>query len=557
MPTSPALDKDTILELSARCLRSPVEYGRVFFPDWFPTKMPWVHRGILAILRGRTDFLLDFGSEVWRDELAEWTLADLEKILTNFVEEETLEDGSILLRPIFALIELDGEPRVIMNLKENVAVMMPRGFSKTTLLNLSNLHDICYKNEDFFLYASETGPHAERQLGTVKFELEDNDPLRLVFGDLVSGRQSPLKWTDNFIETQNEVMVGAVGTGGQIRGYSKRAKRPGKVVYDDLQNTDSYRSETQRNVDKNWFFQTALPIVRKGGRSIILGTLLGSEAIMAHAMKHPDFTSIRFGAIDRQGEPLWSYMMSLAEIEHKKQAMASVGELSGFYLEYMSEARTDESRMFPSNKLIYINKPFESIVGLALAEDPAISDSANAAFCAFAVVGIEKTGHKHVIDYFGQKGMDPAAQVDKFFELHSRHMILVPPEFRKYGVEAIGYQRALIHLLQGEMYRRSAELGMNAYFEITPIIHGKVGKLPRVQGILKPLIWSGYLTFESRWPALETQFLEWPTGLLDGPDVVAMAITLLDPFASLNLPSDAPDLTADYYEPITLIGGCP
>src|SRR5690606_1179957 len=78
----------------------------------------------------------------------------------------------------------------------------------------------------------------------------------------------------------------------------------------------------------------------------------------------------------------------------------------------------------------------------------------------------------------------------------------------------------------------------DAYFEVLPILHGKTGKIARVQGILKPLWHSGYLSFQTSWPDLEVQFAEWPNGKRDGPDVIAMAISLLDPFASLNIGVD-------------------
>lgn len=549
------LSKEELEALAARTWHSPVEFCRIYLPDWFPTKMPWVHRGILALRFQRCDFLLDFGIENWRDGEASWTPADLQKILTNFIDENSGE-------PLFELkLNEQGQPQLEMKVRQNVAVIMPRGFSKTTIMNAANLMETVYHSMDFFLYVSEAGGHAARQLGTIKAELEgpaedpNNPQLRLVFGEHAPERNSPLKWTEDYIETLKGVMVGATGRGGQVRGFGKRAKRPGIIVCDDLEDSESVLSDPQRKKDSTWFFSTLMPTVRKGGRVFIIGTLLHNDAILNKCIRSPEFTAVRFGAIDRQGDPLWDYMMNLEQIEAKKRASAEIGELQGFFMEFMSEYRDDESRMFPDNKAIYISKPYSSFVGMALVMDPAISEKITADFCAYAVVGIEAGGVKHVIDYYGQRAMDPAAQVEKFFELHERHLCRIPPEYRKHGVEAIAYQKALVHLIKGEQFKRSKQLGMNAYFEIIPIVHGKTGKMARVQGVLKPLYHSGYLTFQTRWADLALQFSEWPLGKKDGPDAVAMAVTLLDPFASLNLGDDAPGIV-DTSQPLeALVGG--
>ena len=558
MKDAPELSAE-LQAIATKCWQSPPEFGRIILPHWFPTKMPWVHRGILALLTGKTDFLLQFGPEAWRDEPAAfWGPRDLQKILTNFVEElgEDPVTNKPITRPIFTLAEVDGHPVLSMDVRTNITIIMPRGFSKTTIVNLANLIDLVYVNQDFFLYASEASGHAERQLGTLKKELEENELLRLIFGDLVAPRQSPNKWTDNYIEPTNKVMVGALGKGGQIRGFSKGAKRPGKITYDDLEDVDSVKSDTQRPADIKWFFQTALPTVRKGGKSVVIGTLLHTDAILNKTMKDPRFTVVRFGAIDRQGEALWPWMLTLEGLKELEEAFALVGEIQGFYLEYMSEYRSDSARMFPLAKLVYVKKGIEVFTSLAQAMDPAISDSPKADFCAFAIVGIEAGGHNHVLDYYGQVGMDPTDQVDKYFELHFRWMAQVAIENTRHGVEAIAYQRSLIHLIQVEQFRRSRKgHGNRAFFEIIPILHGKTGKIPRIKGMLKPRIAAGYFSFNERWPELEHQFINFPDAKLDGPDVCAMAVSLLDPFSVLNLGDDVGDLAKDTAPPLEQVLG--
>ncbi|KKL46798.1 hypothetical protein LCGC14_2341930, partial [marine sediment metagenome] len=56
-----ALTKEEILALMEKASLDPVFFCRTFLAHWFPKPVPWVHRGILAILLRRVDFLLDYG----------------------------------------------------------------------------------------------------------------------------------------------------------------------------------------------------------------------------------------------------------------------------------------------------------------------------------------------------------------------------------------------------------------------------------------------------------------------------------------------------------------
>jgi hypothetical protein len=565
--SEPLVTTEELEKLAARCYRSPVEFARVYVPDWFPTKMPWVHRGILALMKGRGEFLLDFGPEQWRDELAAWTPADLQKVLTNFLEEGTN-------KPLFRLVLDDGEPRIEIDAKRSVCIIMPRGSSKTTLVNLDNLHDIVYQEEDFFLYVSESGPHAKKQLATIADELEDNDGvpnnelIYATFGAFKPPRQSRLKWTEDYIETKKKkkVMVGAVGRGGQIRGFGKNAKRPGKIMFDDLEDEESVQSDTQRKKDAHWFFNAARPAKRKHtGRDIITGTLLHTDAILNKCVVHPEFTAVRFGAIDRQGDALWSWWMDLDAIEASRQAAASVGELNGWYLEYMSEYKDDQARMFPESKLIYVSKGIERFVAISEVLDPAIAEKQESDLAAFAVVGIEPGGQKHVLDYYGKIGLDPYDMIEKYFELHFKWLAHLPPENQKHGIEAIAFQRALIPMVRMKQVEMSRTHGHKAYFEVLPIFHGKIGKVPRIKGIMKPLVWSGQVTFERQFesesgaPSLHTQFTDFPNGKIkDGPDVCAMAIAQLDPYVTLGLGEEGmAEMEQDSLPPLQMVGGAP
>ena len=129
--------------------------------------------------------------------------------------------------------------------------------------------------------------------------------------------------------------------------------------------------------------------------------------------------------------------------------------------------------------------------------------------------------------------MNPTDQIDKFFELAVKY------DCTHHGVEAIAYQRALVHLLQEQMFIKGKEFGAKAYFEIHEIRHGRIDKAERVLGVLQKRYHAGYITHQRVFPELEGELLDWNADdPKDYSDAVAMAIGLLDPFASLNADED-------------------
>ena len=592
------LTKEDSLRLANAGWRSPVEFCRIFLPGWFPTKMPWFHRGMAALRVGRADFLLDFGPEVWahdtvKNTVSEWTVDDLIKIVTNFVIEvkpAVVKDGVTIepavLEPMFDL-GFDDEGRItsctIRDPKKRNAFMVPRGFSKTTLINALNLRDVQYGTEEFILYTSETVGHAAKQVATIRRQLEENALLIAVFGDRKPGRQDSETWTDAFLEClgpedepDRRVIIAALGSGGQVRGISKNAQRPTRIVVDDFQAKESMSSPTQIEKDIDWFIGTLLP----AGEEFealelemavdVIGTLLGPQAILAQLMTDSSWNRVRFGAIDRQGDMLWGAKLSMAGLQAKRAEFERMGKLDAFDYEYMSQLPITDGVQFPLDKIIYVNRPSEWFVAKSVVCDPAISANPKADYCTLAAVGMGKFGDIHVIDFHAEVGMEFDAQAEKFFELHFAHCLDLPFDQVRHGVEAVAYQRALISLITSKQHEKSKTWGQRAYFEVIPILHGRhePSKIMRVQGFLSPRVRTGHFSMERPYQTLLGQLRDWgkKEAKKDGPDAIAMAIRLLDPFAgglaANENPEGEPDMdnlsaTGPKLAKLSRVGGAP
>lgn len=557
----PDLTPQEISEIASRGYADPGFFCRTFLSEWFYLPMPWVHRGLLALLTRKTDWLLNFGPETWAGGEGEWDEAQLDKILRHFIWRPEPDDPKSTAYPLFEA-DRDTSGRITaihLSVSARILVIMPRGMSKTTIVNAANLYDICYHETDFLVYLSETATHSEMQLENVKRQFETNSLVLTVFGVKKPDRGDG-KWTEGFIETTDGCAVTARGRGGQVRGLLHNGKRPTKIVFDDVEDKESVKTHDQRDKCLNWLkadVEPALPQIGLSAGSIIgTGTILSSEALLVTLMKDPEWITVIFGAVDPDGDMLWEHYMTRQEYERKKQSFIRVGKLAEFNREYASSLKAEGvDAKFPQESIRYEVLERADFPAVALVCDPAIGQKKDSDYIAFGVVGMSDKGRLHVFECELKQGLTPRQQVDRYFELTARW------QPTKFGVEAVAYQKALVHLIREEQFRKSKEIGSIAYFNVIPILHGNTAKIPRVNGVLSPRYTAGYVTHQRRFALLEQQLLEWPNGKKDGPDVVAMCVTLLDPHAAFALPLDdeatgMDQLAKDQYPPIEeVLGG--
>jgi hypothetical protein len=541
------LSDDEIQHLWEKGYNNPRFFLESYLRDWFPKQIPWVHLGIIAILTRKADFLLDW---TYDDEgNCTYGPADLDKIVRHFCwkDPDTGEEHRV-----FHPSEDGQSLRVTIN--RNTLIMMPRGFSKTTIAMGCELWAIVYKETDFDLIVSATAKHSTNFLSSIAHQLQNNKLLQKVYGEFKPPQRSGYVWSEaeGHVQTLNGIDIMAKGAGSQIRGTNVNAKRPKRIIVDDLESKETVNTDEQRQKLKSWYYSDlryALPRTQKDAYMIVLATLLHPEAIVKVLMTDNRYNVIVFGAIDPDGDALWPEAMTLDEINAERAQMANLGLLGEFYRELMNEIRSnDQIKFLPEHIREEFHNPREAIK-LAIAMDPAISEDRRADFASIAVVGMLPGGRIHLFDIWLKRGASPREKIDKFFEMKMAWGLGSDAE---HGIESIAYQSSLVHLAQEEMFRKSKQFGVPLYFEMKKITHGSQRKIERVEGILHARYIAGYITHQRVFPEYNSQLLDWPNGKKDGPDCVSMAVKLLDPVAWVagTDESSSSDPTADVYEPL-------
>ena len=155
------------------------------------------------------------GEEKWPGGKGVWDEKQLEKIIKHFVWRSDPEDLTGPLVPLFSADRTASGRigRLSLSISDRMLVIMPRGVSKTTLLNAHNIREILHHEISFLVYLSETVTHAEQQLENIKRALETNPLIQAVYGAKRPERSSVERWTQSLIETTDGVVIAAKGRG--------------------------------------------------------------------------------------------------------------------------------------------------------------------------------------------------------------------------------------------------------------------------------------------------------------------------------------------------------
>lgn len=529
-----AATKELLRESVLESASDPAYFCRFFLRHWFPSEMPWFHLGMLALITRKVSFL---------DKYPEHH----EMLLEYFKYVDPTDPRAEHLLPVFSL---DGQGRMCMQLAPNNNFIIPRGFSKTTICNAANLYNVVTDPLFFGAYVSNTTSHAQTQLGNIRHELENNANLRAAYGDIVPDRSDSEKWTAGELQTTTGAILIARGRGSQIRGVNFRARRPNVILCDDVEDEESVSTDEQREKTRKWFYGGVAPAGNEmdganeetGQESlqiINLGTLLDSDALAMTLAKDIEFNTIRFGAQLRSGVMLWPYKMREETYARKRSRYQRLGRLDEFSREYDSSIRVSEDALFTHhNVTLYEPVLRANLLDVAIAMDPAISKREKADEAAISVTGRGPNGKLYVLECWGKRGATPRELIDKFFALH----ILWSPD--KHGIEANGYQAALVFLMREEMARR------RLFFNIEAITQNE-DKDQRIKGILQARYANGYVRHRKPFPELEIQLEDFPNGKKDRADATAMAFKLMGETAFVAAAGD--DLASmfdDEYPPL-------
>lgn len=361
---------------------------------------------------------------------------------------------------------------------ERLVVAAPRGFAKSTIAaEAFPLWCICNRVCEFILIVSETEDQAKMRLDMIRNELEHNERLRGLYGDLV-GKEN---WGSFEIETLNGVKVVVKGTGQKIRGLKYRRKRPELVICDDIMAEDTVEQEEQRGKVKRWFYGTVIPGVSLDGMMLFIGTVLHEDDILVELLSAPDWRGMRRKVIEG-GKPLWPEAFSMERIENIRREYTQRGQLHLFYREYMNEILASEEAAFTRECFQYVDekelvKRVEQdgeLFKVFLTMDIAYQTEGRSDFTALVVTYMDEDHNLYVADVVRAR-MGLMQTIDKIFNLVDEYL----PS--RVGIQNVDWTRSLKVPLIEEMRRRGKGFVVTPLQTYSRSISGMSSKKARIE----------------------------------------------------------------------------
>lgn len=200
----------------------------------------------------------------------------------------------------------------ILSSPEHRAAIEPRGHAKTTWERIDSLHDIVYGHEAVIMFYGNTATDAQYNLESIKSELENNEKLIGIYGELRPPNfRFSKKWTNKHIETVNGVNMLARGA-GKGRGVNIKNKRPTKIVFDDIEDDEQVRSKERRAKLNHWIYNVIFPSLDKErGKIKFIGTVLSP---LCEVLKfYKGYGGVKRKAIEN-GKSIWPQVFTLADL---------------------------------------------------------------------------------------------------------------------------------------------------------------------------------------------------------------------------------------------------
>jgi hypothetical protein len=257
--------------------------------------------------------------------------------------------------PIFEALDDDS--------KQKVVIKAPRGWGKSTILNIAYAgKKALFREKKFIVPMSTTSTKAVLESENLKRELMTNQTIRKIFGNVktsaddigIDASFSKEMWTVN-----GSTLIFPRGAGQQVRGVRWGKFRPDLIAVDDLEDPEAVDSKEQREKLKQWFFADVLNSVDRSNpfwKVCYIDTLKHEDSLLADLLNDPTWHSIEIDLCDDQLNSNWPDFMSNQDIRNLYESFKVQGLLDVFYREYRGLPIAKETAVFKQEYFRYYSE---------------------------------------------------------------------------------------------------------------------------------------------------------------------------------------------------------
>lgn len=428
-------------------------------------------------------------------------------------------------RDIYAALNRESERRVL--------IAAPRGTAKSTVTTLIlPLHRIAFKDPDkdeFIVIVSESQAQSVNFLSRIKYHLLHSQEFKNIFGD--QGPNTASRWAQTDIVTANGVRIVAVGTGQRVRGFIEGDTRPTLIIIDDFESELNAFTPEGRTKNRKWITEAVIPSLADDGKIAMIGTVISEDCFLCWAKGSSAWSVLWYAIVDENEDSIWPERFPQKRIMQIKEEYQSVGNINGFYQEYMNIAQSPDEAPFKPEWIKLHHYDYERIKGqpclvketgsgkdivpieLYGGIDPASSLSQLADFFVMVTLGIDHAGNKYIVD-IDRGRITPSEQPDLIINKFKKY------HHKKIKIETVAYQEALRSQVKKMMTEQ------NLYIPgLEKGVKPRNRKSERLLSLV-PMLAKGEFFFRPQDTIAQGEFLSYPKGRND--DIMDAVWTALE-----------------------------
>ncbi len=418
--------------------------------------------------------------------------------------------------------------------RKRVLIAAPRGTAKSTVTTLIYpLWKAAFKttNEDLFIVIiSESQAQSINFLSRIKYHLTFSDEFKAIFGDM--GPATSSRWTHTDIILANGTRMVAVGTGQRVRGFLQGDTRPNLIVVDDFESELNAYTPEARAKNRKWLTEAVIPSLSDDGKIAMIGTVISEDCFLCWAKESSAWSVLWFSIWDDNEKSIWPERFPKKRILNIKEEFKSVGNINGFFQEYMNIAQSPEDAPFQPKWIKIHSYEYKKIQGqnclvknyeeenevikpveIYMGVDPASSLSARADYFVITLIAIDNKNNKYIMDIYRNR-ISPAEQPKLIIDYYKKYRP------RRVKIETVGYQEALRTAVREIMKEE------NLYIPgLESGVKPRNSKSERLLSLV-PLFAKGTFYFRAEDTHAQGEFLSYPKGKHD--DIMDAIWTALD-----------------------------
>lgn len=240
----------------------------------------------------------------------------------------------------------------------NMALGLPRGFGKTTLVKLFVLYCILFTDRKFILIMSATATHAENIIRDV-FAMLDEANIKGIFGDWEAGVIIDRANTKMFGFRGRNIIVAGLGAGGSVRGLNLGNARPDVMVFEDVQTREDADSPKVSQDLENWMLGTAMKAKSpKGCLTLFIANMYPTPHSLLKKLKTNKYwAKFICGGILEDGTSLWEELQPIKQLLTEYLRDLESGHPEIFHAEVLNDENASLNNLVDFSRLR--NYPYE------------------------------------------------------------------------------------------------------------------------------------------------------------------------------------------------------